>query len=171
MHPLNPDAPTLWTSQETRIVSRMDDFEYWGAFRTSGVLAFASAGTYALRESVRRLRGISPPQLDDFEIPVAHGVGGMFGAGWLAFIRPLKARGLSGVKLVVSDGREGLKPAIAAELPGAAWQRCRAHFFRNLLTKVPKASADMIATLVRSIFVQPDWASAYAQFDRVDTVR
>ncbi|RIK10746.1 MAG: IS256 family transposase [Acidobacteria bacterium] len=89
------------------------------------------------------------------------------GAGWPSFIRSLKARGLSGVKLVVSDAHEGLKSAIAAELPGAAWQRCRAHFLRNLLTKVPKASADMVATLVRSIFAQPDRASVYAQFERV----
>lgn len=89
------------------------------------------------------------------------------GAGWLAFIRSLKARGLTGVKLVVSDAHEGLKAAIAAELAGAAWQRCRAHFLRNLLTKVPKTSADLVATLVRSIFAQPDAASVIAQFERV----
>lgn len=89
------------------------------------------------------------------------------GAGWLAFIRSLKARGLTGVKLVISDAHEGLKSAIAAELPGAAWQRCRAHFLRNLLTKVPKASADMVATLIRSIFAQPDRASVLSQFERV----
>lgn len=89
------------------------------------------------------------------------------GAGWLAFIRSLKARGLRGVRLVISDAHEGLKSAIAAELSGASWQRCRAHFLRNLLTRVRKASADLVATLVRSIFAQPDKASIYAQFERV----
>jgi transposase-like protein len=57
------------------------------------------------------------------------------GAGWLAFLRGLVARGLSGVALVISDDHAGLVNAIAAVLPGAAWQRCRAHYARNLLTK------------------------------------
>jgi putative transposase len=49
------------------------------------------------------------------------------GAGWLAFLRGLAARGLSGVQLVTSDCHQGLRDAIAAVLPGAAWQRCRTH--------------------------------------------
>jgi transposase-like protein len=49
------------------------------------------------------------------------------GAGWLAFLRGLAARGLSGVQLVTSDCHHGLRDAIAAVLPGASWQRCRAH--------------------------------------------
>ncbi len=62
------------------------------------------------------------------------------GAGWTAFLRGLLARGLSGVSLVISDAHPGLKDAIASTLPGASWQRCRTHFARNLLSKVPKAS-------------------------------
>jgi putative transposase len=89
------------------------------------------------------------------------------GAGWTAFLRGLVARGLSGVALVISDSHEGLKQAIAAVLPGAAWQRCRTHFARNLLTRVPKASQGMVATLVRTIFEQPDHASVWAQHERV----
>ena len=50
------------------------------------------------------------------------------GAGWLAFLRGLVARGLSGVQLVTSDCHQGLRDAIAAVLPGAAWQRCRTHY-------------------------------------------
>ena len=50
------------------------------------------------------------------------------GAGWLAFLRGLVARGLSGVQLVISDDHAGLVNAIAAVLPGAAWQRCRTHY-------------------------------------------
>ena len=60
------------------------------------------------------------------------------GAGWLAFLRGLAARGLSGVALVTSDDHAGLVNAIAAVLPGAAWQRCRTHYHRNLLTRVPE---------------------------------
>jgi transposase-like protein len=49
------------------------------------------------------------------------------GAGWLAFLRSLTARGLSGVRLVISDAHRGLVQAVGAALPGAAWQRCRTH--------------------------------------------
>ena len=57
------------------------------------------------------------------------------GASWLAFCRSLVARGLTGVQLVVSDAHEGLKAAVGAALPGAAWQRCRTHYTANLLTQ------------------------------------
>ena len=60
------------------------------------------------------------------------------GAFWTAFLRSLRARGLSGVRLVVSDAHEGLKGAIGSVMLGAAWQRCRVHFMRNVLSKVPK---------------------------------
>ncbi|MEV4132273.1 IS256 family transposase [Dactylosporangium sp. NPDC049742] len=88
------------------------------------------------------------------------------GAGWLAFLRSLTTRGLSGVKLVVSDAHRGLVSAIGAALPGAAWQRCRTHYLRNLLTKVPKSAQPWVATLVRTIFDQPDPASVRAQYAR-----
>ena len=63
------------------------------------------------------------------------------GAGWLAFLRGLVARGLSGVQLVISDAHPGLVAAIGSALPGASWQRCRTHYLRNLLTRVPKSRA------------------------------
>ncbi|MBA3737937.1 MAG: IS256 family transposase [Actinobacteria bacterium] len=89
------------------------------------------------------------------------------GAGWTAFCRGLVARGLSGVRLVISDAHPGLTDAIASTLPGASWQRCRTHFLRNLLTRVPKSAGPFVATLVRSIFAQPDAAAVSAQFARV----
>ena len=85
------------------------------------------------------------------------------GASWLAFCRSLVARGLTGVALVVSDAHEGLKAAVGATLPGAAWQRCRTHYTANLLTQVPKSAAGLVATLVRSIFDQPDAEHVAAQ--------
>jgi transposase-like protein len=89
------------------------------------------------------------------------------GAGWTAFLRGLVARGLSRVALVISDDHKGLTAAIGAVLAGAAWQRCRTHFARNLLTRVPRASQGMVATLVRTIFEQPDHESVWAQHERV----
>lgn len=89
------------------------------------------------------------------------------GAGWTAFLRGLVARGLSGVQLVISDAHGGLKDAIASTLPGAGWQRCRTHFMRNLLSRVPKSAHGLVAPLVRSIFEQPDAESAWAQHTRV----
>jgi transposase-like protein len=89
------------------------------------------------------------------------------GAGWLAFLRGLVARGLSGVALVTSDDHAGLVSAIASVLPGASWQRCRTHYHRNLLTKVPKSAQPWVSTLVRTIFEQPDAASVRAQHTQV----
>ena len=89
------------------------------------------------------------------------------GAGWTAFLRGLVARGLAGVRLVISDAHPGLVDAIASTLPGASWQRCRTHFLRNLLTRVPKSAGPFVATIVRSIFAQPDAPTTHAQHARV----
>jgi transposase-like protein len=89
------------------------------------------------------------------------------GAAWLAFLRSLVARGLAGVKLVTSDAHPGLVDAIAATLPGASWQRCRTHFMRNLLTRVPKSAQSFVATMVRTIFAQPDADSVREQHARI----
>jgi putative transposase len=89
------------------------------------------------------------------------------GAFWTAFLRSLKARGLTGVQLVVSDAHTGLKQAIAAVLAGACWQRCRVHFLRNALARVPKASAEMVAVTVRTIFAQLTPAEVADQVDKV----
>jgi putative transposase len=89
------------------------------------------------------------------------------GAFWTAFLRSLRSRGLSGVRLVISDAHEGLKSAIAAVLLGAAWQRCRVHFLRNVLARIPKGSADMVLAAVRTIFAQPDAASVKEQLGEI----
>jgi putative transposase len=87
------------------------------------------------------------------------------GAFWTAFLRSLKARGLHGVQLVISDAHEGLKAAIGAVFAGAAWQRCRVHFLRNLLARVPRGNAEMVAAAVRTIFAQPDAEHVHSQLD------
>jgi transposase-like protein len=89
------------------------------------------------------------------------------GAAWLAYMRGLVARGLAGVKLVSSDAHPGLVDAIAATLPGASWQRCRTHFMRNLLTRVPKSAQSFVATMVRTIFAQPDAQTVHEQHRRI----
>lgn len=77
-------------------------------------------------------------------------------AAWLDFLRSLVNRGLSGVKLVISDAHPGLVSAIHATLTGSSWQRCRTHFMANLLAKVDKSAKAFVATVVRTIFLQPD---------------
>jgi putative transposase len=89
------------------------------------------------------------------------------GSFWLAFLRGLVARGLSGVQLVSSDAHEGLEGAIAAVLTGSSWQRCRVHFVRNALALVPKSASQMVAATIRTVFSQPDVASAREQWRRV----
>jgi transposase-like protein len=89
------------------------------------------------------------------------------GAGWLAFLRSLVARGLGGVRLASSDAHPGSVAAIASTRPGASWQRCRTHFMRNLLTRVPKSAQSFVATMVRTIFAQPDARTVHEQHRRI----
>jgi putative transposase len=78
---------------------------------------------------------------------------------WTDFLRDLIKRGLTGVKLVISDAHEGLKAAIRRVL-GATWQRCRVHWTRNALAYVPKAHQTMVAAGLRQAFQQPDPVAA-----------
>jgi transposase-like protein len=88
------------------------------------------------------------------------------GAFWTAFLRTLKARGLGGTRLVISDAHTGLKAAIGAVLLGASWQqRCRVRLMRNVLARVPKGNAEMVAAAIRTIFAQPDAEHVRAQLD------
>jgi putative transposase len=89
------------------------------------------------------------------------------GAFWIAFLRGLRARGLAGVKLVISDAHLGLREAISSVMLSATWQRCRVHLARNVLAKVPKGSADMVAAAMRTIYAQPDAAHVHGQFDEI----
>ena len=86
---------------------------------------------------------------------------------WTAFLRSLKARGLTGVKLVISDAHEGLKKAISKCFSGSSWQRCKVHFIRNLLARIPKAESDFVAAAFRSIFALNTAEQVRARWDEV----
>jgi len=85
------------------------------------------------------------------------------GGAWAGFVRALVERGLSGVRLVISDAHPGLVAAVGEQLLGASWQRCRVHFTRNAQDLVPRRARTIVATFIRSIFDQPDEAAARAQ--------
>ena len=89
------------------------------------------------------------------------------GAAWNAFFADLVARGLTGVRLVTSDAHAGLVEAIAANLPGTAWQRCRTHYAANLMDVTPKSSWGWVKAMLHSVYDQPDAEAVHAQYDRV----
>jgi transposase-like protein len=74
------------------------------------------------------------------------------GAAYASLLRSLIDRGLKGVALAVSDDHEGIKAAVAAELPGVKWQRCVVHFERNVLSHVPSSSTAEVAEDLKAIF-------------------
>jgi len=89
------------------------------------------------------------------------------GAAWNEFFADLVARGLTGVRLVTSDAHAGLVEAIAANLPGAAWQRCRTHYSANLMSVTPKSIWPAVKAMLHSVYDQPDAPAVHAQFDRL----
>ncbi|WP_371666775.1 IS256 family transposase [Streptomyces sp. NBC_00289] len=88
-------------------------------------------------------------------------------AFWSEFLRSLRERGLSGVRLVIADHHSGLVKAIRKVMIGAAYQRCRVHFLRNVFAVIPKDAAEMVAATIRTIFAQPTQAQVRAQLDTV----
>jgi putative transposase len=122
------------------------------AGRVVNVHALIATGVHG--EGYREILGIDVTTAED-------------GAGWLALLFSLTARGLSGVKLVTSDAHAGLVNAIGATLPGATWQRCRTHDTTNLMVVTPKSSWPWVPTLLHSVFDQPDAGSVAAQYDRI----
>ncbi|SJN36481.1 hypothetical protein FM125_11120 [Micrococcus lylae] len=89
------------------------------------------------------------------------------GAAWNELFADLVARGLAGVRLVISDAHTGLKDAIAANLPGAVWQRCRTHYAENLMATTPKSMWPAVKAMLHSVYDQPDAAAVNHQFDRL----
>jgi len=86
---------------------------------------------------------------------------------WSKFLLGLKTRGLTGVRLVISDAHAGLTKAIRRQCQGASWQRCRVHYARNLLALVPKAHQEMVSAAFRSIFALTDPTEVEHRYDEV----
>lgn len=86
---------------------------------------------------------------------------------WSEFLRSLRERGLTGVRLVIADHHSGLVKAVRKVMLGAAYQRCRVHFLRNVFAVIPKDAAEMVAATIRTIFAQPTAEAVRAQLDTV----
>ena len=168
---------SLSKSQVSRMATDLD--EQVAAFRTrplgdAGPFTFVAADalTMKVREQGRVVNAV---------VLVATGVNGdghreVLGVkvatsetreAWNVFFADLVARGLAGVKLVTSDAHRGLVEAIAANLPGTAWQRCRTHYAANLMSATPKSSWPAVKTMLHSVYDQPDPKSVHAQYDKL----
>jgi putative transposase len=86
---------------------------------------------------------------------------------WREFLTGLKARGLSGVHLVISDAHAGLKAAVAQQFTGASWQRCRVHFMRNVGSAVSSKHVPPVMAAVKTIFAHTDPDAVGMQWDKV----
>ena len=99
---------------------------------------------------------------------------------WTSFLRSLRERGLkvpspedpTGVVLVTSDAHAGIRAAVRAILPGAAWQRCRVHFARSITSRLGSARSKPVNALVSTIFAQTTPEAVAAQYKHViDSLR
>ncbi len=78
-------------------------------------------------------------------------------AGWLAFLRSLRERGVTGVLCVTSDAHEGLRRAIEEIFPGAAWQRCIVHLTRNAASAAPtRQKRAAVLAILHAVFDERD---------------
>jgi transposase-like protein len=141
---LDADYPYIWV-----------DARYEHVREDHRVQSMAVVIAYGVRaDGVREVLGVDIGLREDVVV-------------WRDFLQGLVARGVRGVKLVISDAHLGLKQAIKEVFLGAAYQRCRVHFMRNLLARVPKSAQAMVAATVRTIFDQPDRATAETQLLQV----
>jgi putative transposase len=119
------------------------------------VLSQAVVIAYGVREDgIRELLGLDVVDTESEE-------------SWTTFLRGLRERGLTGVRLVTTDAHRGLVNAVAAIFIGAAWQRCKVHFGRNVVDHAPKAHKEKLAAAVHGIFNQPDQETALAAYQSV----
>ena len=88
-------------------------------------------------------------------------------AGWLAFLKQLKERGLKGARLVISDACLGLVDALAEVFPDADWQRCVVHFYRNVFSHVPNGKVRQVAAMLKAIHAQESRAAAQRKAQEV----
>ena len=86
---------------------------------------------------------------------------------WTAFLRSLRERGLTGVRLVIGDHHSGLVKAIRKVMIGSGYQRCRVHFLRNVFAEINKDAGEMVAATIRTIFAQPNPDAVRTQLETV----
>ena len=141
--PLTGDWPYVWLDA-TYLKQRQG-----GRIVSVAAIIAVAANTEGRREIIGL--GVGPSEAETF---------------WMDFLRSLKARGLDGVKLVVSDAHTGLKGAISRVFE-ATWQRCRVHWMRNALAHVSRGQHTVVAAAIRQAFEQPDRKHAGETWQRV----
>jgi putative transposase len=142
--PLDAVYPYIWV-----------DARYEHVREVGRVVSMAVVVAYGVRaDGIREVLGVDVGPSEDVAV-------------WRTFLQGLVARGVRGVQVVTSDAHPGLKQAIAEVFVGAAWMRCRVHFLRNVLARVPKSAQAMVAATVRTIFEQADRGSAETQLRHV----
>jgi transposase-like protein len=134
--PLTGDWPYVWLDA-TYLKVRQG-----GRIVPVAAIIAVAANTEGRREIIGL--GIGPSEAETF---------------WTEFLRSLRARGLGGVRLVISDAHSGLKAAISRVFE-ATWQRCRVHWMRNALAHVSRGQHTVVAAAIRQAFDQPDRAHA-----------
>src|SRR6202008_4155080 len=88
-------------------------------------------------------------------------------AGWSDFLKHLKERGLTGIRLIISDACLGLAESAAEVFPDAAWQRCVVHWYRNIFIHVPATKVREIAAMLKAIHAGEDLVAAREKAIRV----
>lgn len=121
-----------------------------GEIRNVSILAAIGVGA----DGYRKILGIAEGEKEDK-------------AGWSNFLNYLKGRGLKGVKLFISDACMGLIESLAEYYPGALWQRCAVHFYRNVFSVVPKGKVAEVATMLKAIHACEDKESALEKAEAV----
>jgi transposase-like protein len=130
--PLTGEWPYVWLDA-TYLKQR-----HGGRIISVAAIIAVAANTEGRREIIGL--GIGPSEAETF---------------WTDFLRSLRARGLDGVRLVISDAHTGLKAAISRVFD-ASWQRCRVHWMRNALAHVSKGQHTVVAAAIRQAFEQAD---------------
>ena len=119
----------------------------WGG-EIKNVSVLAAIGVDS--DGYRRILGVSEGHKEDK-------------AGWLGFLKELKRRGLSGVRLIISDACLGLVESISEVFPDTDWQRCVVHFYRNVFSHVPRGKMREVAAMLKAIHAQESREAAQSK--------
>lgn len=98
-------------------------------------------------DGFRQILGVAEGEKEDLE-------------GWRGFLRHLKDRGLTGVRLIISDACRGLIEAVGEVFPKVDWQRCVVHFYRNVFSHVPNGKIAEVARMLKAVHAQEDRKAA-----------